>query len=215
MDNNFYVYCHRRKSDNSVFYIGKGKDNRYLDLKNRNIHWKRIVSKEDGFIAEIIKNGLTEEESFIIETEEIKKAGLGNICNMTEGGSGGNTRKKYTEEEYEKWLTKKKHANLGKKREQWIVDKMSKSLKGVGTLDWYKNKFGEEEGIIRYENKISKMSSYHSSKKVSNDTKSKMSEAAKNRKMESVICDLCHKTVAKNVFKNHRDSAQCKKRQNK
>jgi hypothetical protein len=112
-------------------------------------------------------------------------------------------------------LTKKKHANLGKKREQWIVDKMSKSLKGVGTLDWYKNKFGEEEGIIRYENKISKMSSYHSSKKVSNDTKSKMSEAAKNRKMESVICDLCHKTVAKNVFKNHRDSAQCKKRQNK
>jgi hypothetical protein len=215
MDNNFYVYCHRRKSDNSIFYIGKGKDERHLDLKNRNIHWKRIVAKEKGFIPEILKSGLTEEEAFIIEFEEIKKVGLDKLCNMTEGGSGGDTRKKYTDVEYANWISKKKHANLGKKREQWIVDKVSESLKGVGTLEWYKNKFGEEEGIVRYESKINKMSSYHSSKKVSDGTKSKMSEAAKNRKMDSITCDLCHKIVAKNVFKNHRDSAQCKKRQNK
>lgn len=32
----YYVYCWKRDSDNNIFYIGFGKNNRYKSLKQRN-----------------------------------------------------------------------------------------------------------------------------------------------------------------------------------
>ena len=55
----YYVYCHKRLKDNSIFYIGKGKGDRFNSDIARNQYWNRIVKKDGGFISEIIKDNLT------------------------------------------------------------------------------------------------------------------------------------------------------------
>lgn len=89
MNNIFYIYVHKRKTDLSIFYVGKGKDNRHKSLSGRNLHWKNIVNKH-GFISEILFENLTEEESFKIEIDLIKKYKEDGIilCNRSTGGEG-------------------------------------------------------------------------------------------------------------------------------
>ena len=50
----FYTYAHT-KPDKTIFYIGKGKDNRAWDTYNRSTYWKRVVNKH-GFNVEILAN---------------------------------------------------------------------------------------------------------------------------------------------------------------
>ena len=40
----YYVYGYIRLDTNSYFYIGKGKDNRYLRLDNRKSHFMNIFN---------------------------------------------------------------------------------------------------------------------------------------------------------------------------
>lgn len=45
--NNFYVYFWYYKNTDEVFYIGKGKGNRFLERKiHRNEYFKNILNKE-------------------------------------------------------------------------------------------------------------------------------------------------------------------------
>ena len=90
----FYVYAHRRKTDNKIYYIGKGKGNRAWNLytKERNIFWQNTHNKH-GTIVEIILDKLTEQEAHSIETEFIlfygrKNNSTGTLVNMTDGGEG-------------------------------------------------------------------------------------------------------------------------------
>lgn len=87
--NNFYVYIHRKKSNNEIFYVGKGKGKRAYSIHNRNNYWNKIINKH-GFIVEILKDNLTEDEAFKIEIETIEQYKKQNItlCNMTSGGEG-------------------------------------------------------------------------------------------------------------------------------
>ena len=62
----YYLYCHRRKDDNSIFYIGKGSGKRAWTRQGRNIYWKRVAEKA-GFEVEILYHDLQEEEAFILE----------------------------------------------------------------------------------------------------------------------------------------------------
>lgn len=82
----FYVYVHRRATDGSVFYVGKGSGNRSRN-SNRNPHWKRIVAKH-GFTAEIVERDLTETQAFAREVALIAHFGRKNLCNLTDGGDG-------------------------------------------------------------------------------------------------------------------------------
>jgi hypothetical protein len=85
----YYVYFHRKKSDKSIFYVGKGKDRRAYRTSGRSEYWNRIVNKH-GLFVEILKSGLTEDQSFELEKNTIKKlkeSGV-NLCNLTEGGEG-------------------------------------------------------------------------------------------------------------------------------
>lgn len=82
----FYVYVHKRPSIGIVFYVGKGRDNRAWVEKDRNPHWKNVVSKHGGFDVEIIKSGMTEPEAYAFETETILKYGIDNLTNQTLGG---------------------------------------------------------------------------------------------------------------------------------
>ena len=125
IDRQFYVYIHRRKTDNRIFYVGKGKGERLTKHDNRNIHWRRIVAKH-GFTAHKVSGDLPEPCALSFERALIAAIGRQNLCNMTDGGDGisgyrfsAEQRKKlgeavkasYTEERREKL----RQCRLGKK----------------------------------------------------------------------------------------------------
>lgn len=95
MKNDFYVYAWLRP-DGTPFYIGKGRG--YRDKKpRRNRLFNNIVDKiiSDGSspIVVRIKDGLSEEEAFLFERNEIERYGRRNngsgiLANMTDGGEG-------------------------------------------------------------------------------------------------------------------------------
>lgn len=66
--NDYYVYAYWRLDTNEIFYIGKGKNNRWKHLEdyNRNPHFIRIINKHP-VACEIIKDNLTEEQAHEIE----------------------------------------------------------------------------------------------------------------------------------------------------
>lgn len=83
----FFVYLHRRATDNRVFYVGKGCRYRHKSKWNRSQHWHNIVNKH-GYTIEIVQNGLTEKEAFTLEIELIAKYKEHGLCNRTAGGEG-------------------------------------------------------------------------------------------------------------------------------
>lgn len=81
----YYVYFHKRKTNGEIFYIGKGKLNRCFVKYGRSLYWNNIVNK-DGYIVEIFKDNLSEQESLKKEIELINI--YKPICNFTNGGDG-------------------------------------------------------------------------------------------------------------------------------
>lgn len=68
--NEFYVYEHIRKDNNTCFYVGKGHGNRIQKNKRNEFH-DRIANKY-GMYTKIVKDSLTEEEAYALEKETIK-----------------------------------------------------------------------------------------------------------------------------------------------
>lgn len=89
MEKKFYVYVHRRKSDGSIFYVGKGCGRRAWTKSNRSIYWWNI-KKKHGFEVDIIIQELSEVCALSMEVATISRvSALGNkICNLTKGGEG-------------------------------------------------------------------------------------------------------------------------------
>jgi hypothetical protein len=85
----FYVYQHRRLDENTIFYVGKGRDYRHNETSNRNNYWHNIVNK-CGFSSEIIFDNLDEELALLVEVELIDKYRKMNmkLANLTDGGEG-------------------------------------------------------------------------------------------------------------------------------
>jgi CRISPR/Cas system-associated protein Cas5 (RAMP superfamily) len=110
MEEIFYVYLHIRKTNGEPFYVGKGKNKRAFSTKKRNDWWNRIVNKHDYDIL-FLEENLTEAEAFEKEVYWIKRIGLENLCNITTGGSGGNTITNHPDKE--NILKKISLANIG------------------------------------------------------------------------------------------------------
>lgn len=90
MNNEYYVYLHRRATDNKVFYVGKGKGKRAHVKTRRNKYWNNTVSKH-GIIIQIVYDGLSEQEAFDLEIDTIKEMKYhfeSTLCNLTDGGEG-------------------------------------------------------------------------------------------------------------------------------
>ena len=87
--NKFYVYVHRRKSDNKPFYVGKGCGKRAWRQDGRNEHWDRTFIKH-GLTVEIVFDNLDEQTAFQVEKDtilEFKYFGYP-LTNKTDGGEG-------------------------------------------------------------------------------------------------------------------------------
>jgi len=82
----YYVYAHRRSSDMSIFYIGKGSYNRAWNKSSgRSQYWKNIAHKH-GVYVEILIDGLSEEDAFAFEIQMIKNTD--GLINYARGGQG-------------------------------------------------------------------------------------------------------------------------------
>jgi hypothetical protein len=73
MDRKYYVYVHRRKDNNVVFYIGKGTGYR-LNSKshNKTKKWSVVDCQAGGHIVEILRDNLTNEEAMNIEQKYLE-----------------------------------------------------------------------------------------------------------------------------------------------
>ena len=89
----YYVYGHYKTGESDIpFYIGKGNGRRAYEKTRQNKHWHSIVDKY-GYVVKILAEGLSQEESFWLETQLIGMFGrhdLGNgpLVNHTDGGEG-------------------------------------------------------------------------------------------------------------------------------
>ncbi len=106
----FYVYVHRRLSDGSVFYVGKGYGGRIQSLSGRNPEWRKVA--ETGWYGEKIIQFVSEPCALSIEAAIIKFIGKDRLCNRSNGGTPGPTGTKHTSETKEKFRA----AKLGKKQ---------------------------------------------------------------------------------------------------
>lgn len=113
----FYVYLHRRATDGSVFYVGKGCKQRAWWEFGRSEHWNRIKNKH-GLVVEIFKDGMSENDAHMLEIEVIKTIGRKNLCNHTDGGEGmsGWSASEETRKKFSISRTGRKHTDAAKKR---------------------------------------------------------------------------------------------------
>jgi hypothetical protein len=89
MRSDSYVYQHRTKDTNEIFYVGKGVGNRAFVTNKRSDEWKEIASKR-GHKVELLISNIENEFANLIEIETIdsyKKRGY-KLINKTKGGGG-------------------------------------------------------------------------------------------------------------------------------
>lgn len=89
--NIYYVYAYLRSSDNTPYYIGKGKLNRAYDKR----HAVKVPKNKDKIV--FLETNLSESESFELECSMIllygrKDLGTGILRNRTNGGDGASGR---------------------------------------------------------------------------------------------------------------------------
>ena len=174
----FYVYIHRRATDNTIFYVGKGMKQRAWYFIDRSEWWTRVHEKH-GTIVEICQKDMLEDEAYLLEMWLIAKMrhlGIA-LVNSTIGGDAppvhyGNNHPNYDHKIYSLVNIKTKEKFVGTQQEFRKIYKNSqgnvsmflsgkfKSLKGwikeghdpkdIGNFG--KNHHSYDETIYKFEN---------------------------------------------------------------
>lgn len=88
MERIYYIYVWYRKDNNEPFYVGKGKEERYRLLFNRNNYFMNTYRKYGGY-PKILVEGLTEQEAIDLEIKTIREyRSKYTLTNITDGGEG-------------------------------------------------------------------------------------------------------------------------------
>jgi hypothetical protein len=141
---NYYVYAHKTKSTGDLFYIGKGSDRRAYTSKGRNTFWRAINNKY-GFVVEIIKDGLTEQEAFDFEKQMIKEARAAGarLANMTDGGEGMSGFTYVMSEDHKAKIGAANSVSLkGRKQSEESINKRMESSKDIFSSSEWREKVG-------------------------------------------------------------------------
>jgi hypothetical protein len=180
------VYRHIRLDKNEPFYIGIGKTERRAYRKDsRNSHWKNIILKTE-YDIEILFDDLTWEQACEKEIELIKlygrkDLGLGTLVNMTDGGDGVD----FTPQVRKKISDSLKLNNPTKRDD--VKLKISETLK-----EYFRN-----NKITHTEETKEKLRQIHLGKKLSEETKQKISEAGKGKSSARKGVKLTNETKIK------------------
>jgi hypothetical protein len=160
------VYQHRRLDDNTIFYIGIGKDKyRAYSKCGRNTHWKNIVNKV-GYAVDILIDGCTIDDARVVEIGMISDYG-----GASNPGTKGTWLGKTLSPEHKEKL---RLAKLGKKRGSHSEEtklKISVSHKGK---------------VLSEETK-EKLRVINTGKKHSEETKQKLREIASNSLVNKLL----------------------------
>lgn len=196
MGNIFYIYEWYNIETNEVFYVGKGKNDRYKTFKNRNKFFKNYF-KTHKCDVRIIKNNLSEKDAFQEEINLIKyyRENYPNyrLTNQTNGGEGSaglicspETRKKLSDSMKGKPCPqrKQKKSTKGKKLSQDTKMKISNIISDKMDNE-YKQKISNGVKLVGHITgpKISKALkgrvSHNKGQKMSEEQKRKIGEASK------------------------------------
>jgi len=157
----YYVYEWFIKESGEVFYVGKGKDNRFKSMKDRNETFKDIIRKNDCDVR-IVSGNLEEDEAYAcelhrtLELKSIKQAKANyvygknkmmsddvklKISNTLKGRVGCTKGMELTQEHKDK-LSK---AHTGKTLSETHRRNISKSLKGKRRSEEVKKKLSQSK----------------------------------------------------------------------
>jgi len=89
----YYLYVHRKATDGTIFYVGKGLRDRWKSTGRTNKHWQNTAIKH-GVIVDILMQDLQEWYAYEKEIELIAyygrfDLGEGALVNHDNGGEGG------------------------------------------------------------------------------------------------------------------------------
>jgi hypothetical protein len=185
-----YVYIHKRKDTNEVFYVGIGQNkNRAFEKTRRNPFWKRITKITD-FDVHIIEENLSwkeacEREKYWISFYGRRNINTGSLVNLTDGGDGtlgrivseetrNKMRRPISEEHKRKIGLASKGRNVGRKHTEEARKKMSNASKGRNV-----GRKHTEEARKKMSNALKGKTSWMKGKTQTEETKKKISDSLK------------------------------------
>ena len=209
MMNDFYTYAYLRE-DRTPYYIGKGQGRRAYTRCKRD-----IKPPKDKTRILILKNNLTEEESFRHEVYMIavfgrKDLGTGILRNKTDGGEGSSgfihreetkikmseIKQNISEESRRKMSEGKKGENnhqYGKTRSEETRKKISEGMKGENNHQYGKTHSEETRKKMSEAKKGENNPNY--GKTASEEHRRKNSEAKKGKKWWNDGCGNCKMSI--------------------
>ena len=144
----FYVYVHKRLSDGSIFYVGKGYGSRITSLSGRNHKWHEAAKL--GLCGEKIAGFKSEKCAVSIEAAMIKFIGKRNLCNRSNGGTPGPTGTKHTEETKQKFRA----AKIGKSQSIEHAQKSSTNKVGKRIADTSRFNLEKRKPVINSDGEL-------------------------------------------------------------
>ena len=185
----YYIYAWYYVDTGEIFYIGKGKGNRYLEKSaSRNKYFKNIVNSSNVKVK-LLHTDLTNDESLKLEKELIKFYWDRGECkaNFHEGGLGGYTGN-YNNPERSKKLSDFAKTRVGVKNpnygNKWSLEQRQQlSLKNKGVCH------------ITPEH-LAKLIQINTGRVVSQETREKLSKINRGKKMNP---HSVHKSVVSHI----------------
>lgn len=134
MNNDYYVYLHKRKDNGVVFYVGKGRKDRAKRSRTYK-HWVEVVHEAGGFEFEYFKTDLTESEAFDIESKLINQPLDGwNLVNKNKT----NSKTKHLDfKSIDEYLYYDPTSPTGLRWKKWNNSKIKKTARFAGDVAGY------------------------------------------------------------------------------